>query len=91
VSAERMMGCPSLVHLSHRCRSRVNGCLRPAANPKIGELVDARQLPAERSGAGTWLCRSAGGLEGDFVTEGFELADVAVLAAFGVDAGGVEP
>ena len=64
---------------------------RPAANPKIGELVDARQLPAGRSGAGAWSCRSGGGLEGDFVTEGFELADVAVLAAFGVDAGGVEP
>src|SRR5258705_3094471 len=30
------------------------------------------------------------GLEGDGVAEGFELADVASFAAFGVDAGGVE-
>jgi hypothetical protein len=29
-------------------------------------------------------------LEGDRVAEGFELADVASFAAFGVDAGGVE-
>jgi hypothetical protein len=59
---------------------------RPVANPKIGELVGARQRPAEPG------CRaggSGGGLEGDGVAEGFELADVAELAAFGVDAGGV--
>jgi hypothetical protein len=29
-------------------------------------------------------------LEGDGVAEGFELADVAAFAAFGVDAGGLE-
>jgi hypothetical protein len=38
-----------------------------------------------------WFGWSGGGLEGDFVAEGFELADVAALAALGVDAGGVEP
>ena len=64
----------------------------PPANPKIGELLDVRQLPAERqrsrvSGRGGG---SGGGLEGDGVAEGFELADVAALAAFGVDAGGIE-
>src|SRR5215472_12472274 len=32
---------------------------------------------------------SGGGLEGDGVAEGFELADVVALAAFGVDAAGV--
>ena len=64
---------------------------RPAANPKIGELPGARQRPAEfwrsrvRAGGG-----SGGGLEGDGVAEGFELADVAALAPFGVDTGGVE-
>jgi hypothetical protein len=38
-----------------------------------------------------WAVGSDGGLEGDGVAEGFELADVVALAAFGVDAGGVEP
>jgi hypothetical protein len=32
---------------------------------------------------------SGGGLEGDGVAEGFELADVVLLAAFGVDAFGI--
>ena len=32
---------------------------------------------------------SGGGVKGDLVAEGFELADVVALAAFGVDAGGV--
>jgi hypothetical protein len=40
-----------------------------------------------RVGLGCW---SGCGLDGDGVAEGFELADVALLAAFGVDAGGVE-
>jgi hypothetical protein len=63
---------------------------RTAANPKIGELVGARQRPAERpSGAGFLGRWSAGGLNGDGVAEGFELADVVVLAALGVDALGV--
>jgi len=65
---------------------------RAAANPKIGELVGRRQLPAERERSREeWAVGSGGGLEGDGVAEGFELADVVVLAAFGVDAGGVEP
>jgi hypothetical protein len=34
---------------------------------------------------------SGGGREGDGVAEGFELADVVLLAAFGVDPGDVEP
>ena len=34
--------------------------------------------------------RSGCGFEGDFVAEGFELADVVSFAAFGVDAGVVE-
>ena len=41
------------------------------------------------SGAGCGVGGSGGGLEGDGVAEGFELADVVALAAFGVDAGGV--
>jgi hypothetical protein len=62
--------------------------LRPSVNPKIGELRGARQRPAERQrsrvrGAGG----SGGWFEGDLVAEGFELADVSFLAAFGVDAG----
>src|SRR5580700_7039080 len=63
---------------------------RPTANPKIGELVGARQRPAERLAEPG--CRgggSGGGLEGDGVAEGFELADVVLLAALGVDAGGI--
>jgi len=36
---------------------------------------------------GPW---SGGGFEGDFVAEGFELADVVALGAVGVDAGVVE-
>jgi hypothetical protein len=66
--------------------------MRPAANPKIGELVGRRQLPAERQRSREeWAVGSGAGLEGDGVAEGFELADVVVLAPFGVDAVGVEP
>jgi len=38
-------------------------------------------------GSGDWW--SGGGLESDRAAEGFELADVVALAAFGADAGGV--
>src|SRR5215207_1265487 len=41
------------------------------------------------SRSGRW-CRSGGGLQGDGVAEGFELADVVALGALGVDAGVVE-
>ena len=41
------------------------------------------------SGAGLPSRWSGGGLEGDGVAEGFEPADVVLLAAFGVDALGV--
>jgi hypothetical protein len=62
----------------------------PAANPKIGELLGARQRPAERlAEPGSQTGWSAGGLEGDGVAEGFQLADVVLLAAFGIDALGV--
>jgi hypothetical protein len=73
-----------------RWRPERDSNARPTANPKIGELAGVRQLPAERSGTGM-VVRSGGGLDGDFVAEGLQLADVAALAAFGVDAGGVEP
>jgi len=39
---------------------------RAAANPKIGELVGRRQLPAERERSREeWAVGSGGGLEGD--------------------------
>src|SRR5215469_9857660 len=58
----------------------------------MGQLLGRRQQPAERSGAGWGFAAagSGGGFEGDLVAEGFELADVVALAAFGVDAGVVE-
>jgi hypothetical protein len=63
---------------------------RPTANPKIGELPGVRQHPAERQRSRVRVeSRLCGGVEGDLVAEGFELADVVALAAFGVDAGGV--
>lgn len=59
-------------------------------DPKIGELA-ARGVPgggaAEPGGMGSGSGR---GFEGDLVAQGFELADVAALAAFGADAGVVE-
>ena len=61
---------------------------RPSANPKIGELLGARQRPAERQRSRVQGTGGSGGwFEGDLVAEGFELADVSLLAAFGVDAG----
>ena len=52
-----------------------------------------RSIPAERSGAGMgcsgeveYLRGSGSGLQGDFVAEGFELADVVALPTFWVDA-----
>ena len=41
------------------------------------------------SGAGLRVSRSSDGLEGDGVAEGLELAEVVLLAASGIDAGGV--
>jgi hypothetical protein len=71
---------------------RVSG-IEPAlsADPKIGQLLGARQFPAERSGAGWGWCGGSGGaFEDDCVAECFELADVVAAAAVGVGAAGVE-
>ena len=46
-------------------------------------------MAAAPGGAGLWAVCSGGWREGDGVAEGLELADVAALAAFGIDAGGV--
>jgi len=65
-----------------------DGPCRDSANPKIGELLGARQRPAERQRSRVQGTGGSGGwFEGDLVAEGFELADVSLLAAFGVDAG----
>ncbi|MDQ2873543.1 MAG: hypothetical protein M3Y33_01390 [Actinomycetota bacterium] len=66
-----------------------NTISRPRAwpNPKMGELPGARQRPAEHQRSRVWCCCWSGcGLEGDFVAEGLELADVRALPALGVDA-----
>ena len=62
---------------------------RPAANPKIGGLVGGAGGSSRRSRVPG--VSGSGGPEGDGVAGGFELVDVVALAAFGVDAGGVEP
>ena len=51
--------------------------------------MGARQRPAERLAEPGFRGGGAGGLNGDGVAEGFELADVVVLASLGVDAIGV--
>src|SRR5215813_13687327 len=57
----------------------------------MGELVGARQRPAERQRSRAGLALWSGrGLQGDLVAEGFELADVVALAALGVDPSVVE-
>ena len=82
--------CRSISRSSATRRARLDSNPRPAANPKIGELLGARQRPAERlAEPGCRAGGSGGGLEGDGVAEGLELADVVLLAAFGVDAFGV--
>ena len=53
--------------------------------------MGVRQLPAERQRSREVVALVRRRVKGDFVAEGFELADVAALAAFGVDAGGVKP
>ena len=47
------------------------------------KMTNSGWRAAVPGGAGMWFSWSGGGLEGDFVAEGFELADVATLAAFG--------
>jgi len=70
------------------------GRARPAASSKKGGEWAGRSIPAERSGAGMGcsgevecLGGSGSGLQGDFVAEGFELADVVALLTFWVDPG----
>jgi hypothetical protein len=69
--------------------------LRLHPDPKInGEQArgSVRAEPgSDRRGAGCPVrARSSGGLEGDLVAEGLQLADVVALGAFGTDTGVVE-
>src|SRR5215203_6474906 len=69
----------------------------PAGTPRlIRKSMVSRQAAAPGAAQRSWVqagwmgAGSGGGLEGDFVAEGFELADVVALGAVGVEAGVVE-
>src|SRR6266516_3253135 len=74
-----------------RCDGTARAYRGPACtDPKIPGEWAGGSIPGRlvgRVGGGCW---SGGGFEGDFVAEGFELADVVALAVVGVDAPVVE-
>jgi hypothetical protein len=64
---------------------------RTADLPLIRKSVSCGSAAALQGAGGAGPMRSGGGFEGDFVAEGFELADVVVCLAAVADAGVVIP
>jgi hypothetical protein len=67
--------------------------LRPHPDPKIHaeQAGDSTRRSAAEPGPSRWMrADSGGGLQGDLVAEGLQLAEVVALGALGTDAGVVE-